>query len=154
MSQKPYRLGAIAYVLDGNSRLLLVQLNSYHKNEWNMPGGGRVEGEDANQNAVRELKEELDIRDSELELIGVSKDPLKYDFPPEMAQRGEPIALKYAGQKKDQVIFKSNITRDLEMDITEIRDYKWCSVEELKDHLVFPGQYDGTIAVLGEFDLF
>ena len=152
MSQKPYRLGAIAYVLNEDDQLLLVQLNSYKKNEWNMPGGGREGDEGASQNATRELKEELGIVDEELELIGISKNPLKYDFPAEMEQRGEPIALKYAGQKKDQVVLKCDLARELEIDGNEIHDYKWCTIDELEGHLMFPGQYDDAIAVLKEFN--
>ena len=154
MTKKPYRLGAIAFVINEKNQLLIVQLNSYGENEWNMPGGGREQGEGATNNAMRELREELDIKESELQLVGVSNNPLQYDFPPEMEQKGEPIALNYAGQRKDQVVFKANIKRELEVNTGEIRSYMWCHVSKLKNYLIFPKQYEGTVTVLEEFNLF
>ena len=105
------------------------------------------------ENARRELKEELGLKESELQLVGISKNPLQYDFPPEMRQREEPIALIYAGQKKDQVVFKTSLIRSLKIDTGELRDYMWCPISKLEKYLIFPRQYEGTVAALEEFKL-
>lgn len=153
MLKKPYRLGAIAFVVNSSDEVLLVQLNSYGNQDWNMPGGGREGKEGATQNAIRELNEELGIQENELQLLGISSKLLQYDFPKEMLQNKELIALTYAGQKKDQVVFRTNLKRILDINRLEIHRYKWCSITKLNKYLNFPGQYNNAINVLKEFGL-
>lgn len=153
MTQKLYRLGAIAFIVNKTKRLLIVQLNSYSKDEWTMPGGGRKHGESVTQNITRELWEELGIKESELQLVGVSRNLLLYNFPSKMIQKREPIALNYTGQKKNQIVFKTNMERNLEIDKKELRKYMWCPISDLEKYLIFPGQYKNAMAILAEFKI-
>ena len=55
--------GARAVIIDGKSRVLMVKQRHEGRDIWMVPGGGIEEGENAEQAAIREVKEEtgLDI---------------------------------------------------------------------------------------------
>jgi 8-oxo-dGTP pyrophosphatase MutT (NUDIX family) len=55
----PVSLGAVALVLDGEGRVLLVR-HSYNPG-WRLPGGGVGRGEPPNRAVLRELKEEVGL---------------------------------------------------------------------------------------------
>lgn len=154
IKNRPYRIGAIAFVQNSNGELLLVQHNDYLDNEWNFPGGGREKSETPVENATRELKEELGIDAVDLELIGVSRIVLKYDFPEVMVKNKDPIAVKFRGQQKEQVVFRYKaIDKQLQIEPREIKRYKWCAIPELNKHLLFEKQHDNASRVLDEFGM-
>ena len=152
---KPYRLGTYGYILDSSKRLLLVQHNSYRDNEWSLPGGGRKNGEDALQNIYRELSEELGIHEQDLTLVGVSKQAIQYDFPGEMLRNNDPMAAKYAGQRKDQVVFTchASLEESIVMDQSELKSHMLCPLDKLDSYLLFPGQAQEARRVLAEFNI-
>lgn len=59
MSQKIILAGCA--VFDDNKRLLVIHRNKGNNVQWEMPGGKIDKGETAQQTAIRELKEELNI---------------------------------------------------------------------------------------------
>jgi len=145
-SEYPYRVGAVAYILNNKGQLLLVQLINYGANEWNIPGGGRDDGESAEQNILRELKEELFIEPNDLKLIGRPIKPLKYEFPPELANER-----KQRGQIKDQFVFKYLLEQPkLAYDKSEIKAAMWCDLDKLSYYLLFPGQLQTVTDTLAE----
>lgn len=154
IKNRPYRIGAIAFVQNSNGELLLVQHKDYLDNEWNFPGGGREKDETPVENATRELKEELGIDAVDLELIGVSRIVLRYGFPEVMVKKKDPIAVKYRGQQKDQIVLRYKaMHKQLQIDPREIKRYKWCAIPELNKHLLFEGQNNNASKVLNEFGL-
>ena len=139
-SDKPYRKGVNAIIIDKDNHFLLIQKNGYRENEWNFPGGGREKGETLEENLFRELKEELNVGRAEFEIIGISPYKTKYDYPAELAlkinegkyrgQSFEQVALRFIGEKK-KLVFNPK----------EFRAHKWVKADELINYLVFPNQY-------------
>jgi putative (di)nucleoside polyphosphate hydrolase len=150
----PYRVGAIGIVFDKNDKVLIAQNNSYGSKEWSFPGGGRKPSESAEQNILRELSEELGVDASNLKIIVKSRFDVKYDFPEKMRVDKSPSALKYRGQKKEQffVRFVGN-KKNISINRTELRKYKWVSADDLKNYLIFRdgGQYEEAVQALNEY---
>lgn len=154
-TDKPYRLGAIAYIYNPATKsLLLVQLNSYKEDEWNMPGGGREPGETAEQNVIREIREELDLTQPDYIIKAQAPEPLTYDFPPEFMHSNHPRAAMYRGQMKDRFLLYSSIDiSEIHVNTDELRDAFWCPVDRLAEYLKFPHQLQDTIGALQQFDV-
>lgn len=149
-SDKPYRKGVNAIIFDDQDRLLIIQKHIYKPNEWNFPGGGREEGETLEENLFREIKEELGVNKDKFEIIGVSHQPMAYDYPPELA--GKINGGKYRGQAYDQVVLRYLGTKEgLSFDTREYKDHRWVKAEELASHLVNPGQYENYKIVIDNF---
>lgn len=140
ISNKPYRLGVNAIILDKDDNFLLVQKNGYKENEWNFLGGGREEGETLEQNLFRELNEELETIQSDYEMIGISTHKIEYDYPADTAMRVN--GGKYRGQSYDQVILRFiGDKAKLVFNSNEFKTHKWVKAKELVSNLVFPNQY-------------
>lgn len=145
-SKKNYRKGVLAIIVDQQDQFLIVQLQSYYKTDWNFVGGGAEESETPEENLRRELFEELGITNTDYEIISKSPKPQQYDFPePVLKQNG----VLYHGQVKEQFLvrFKGNKNKII-LQEEEIREHKWVSFSELKNHLNFPGQYDNALQTL------
>ena len=54
--------GVRAIVLDDRQRMLLVRQRHEGRDIWMVPGGGIEEGENAEEAAIREIREETDLR--------------------------------------------------------------------------------------------
>jgi putative (di)nucleoside polyphosphate hydrolase len=147
MEEKRYRKGIIAIILNDKNQFLLVQLNSYKENEWNFVGGGRDVGETAEANLYREIKEELNVSRENIQILGMSSNPLKYDFPEPTIKDG----ILYHGQIKDQFVVRvTGDLKDLHIQPEEIRQMKWVDFSELPKYLIFQNQYENAIEVLKE----
>jgi len=152
LKNRPYRIGAIAYIFDENNNVLIDQLTDYAYEDWNFPGGGREPGESALDNIYRELSEELNIQKNQLDLIKQSEKPIKYDFPIDMLQAQHISALLYKGQIKAQYIFKfTGDKSSIKIDPVEIRRIQWVRVTELKKFLTFPNQYQISIGTIKDY---
>lgn len=148
-SDKPYRKGVNAIIIDKDNNFLVIQKNLYRENEWNFSGGGRKEGETLEENLFRELKEEINANARDFEIIGISSHKTKYDYPPELAlkinggkyrgQSFEQVALRFIGNKK-KLVFAPK----------ELRTHKWARADELVNCLVFPNQYQDYKKIIDE----
>lgn len=155
-TEKPYRLGALAYIYHpSDNKILLVQLNGYKDDEWNVPGGGREKDESAEANIIREITEELGWTSDQFKLEKRAVNPLQYDFPPSLAESGNPVGLAFRGQQKDQFLvrFTGKDPDVILLQSEELKNAEWCSIDELDKRLKFPGQLDMTLAALKEFGL-
>lgn len=146
-----YRQGANAFILDQESRLLLVQLVDYGPDEWGVPGGGSEGDEDVLATAYREVNEEVGIEARQLTVVGIAKKLLIYDFPESMRTSGVAVAQQFKGQQKHQVVFSYDGPAKLTFDPKEVRDYRWARREHLAQYLLFPDQHANAEAVLSEF---
>jgi len=112
-SNLPYRQGANAFIVDETeSYLLIVQKQSYADNQWDVPGGGKENGETPQQTVIRELEEELGLKN----VAVIQKSPLinRYEWPLEIIEdyyknRG----LLYRGQEKHQFLIKLDMSTPL-----------------------------------------
>jgi len=150
MSKYPYRKGANAFVVLGNE-FLIVQKSNYGDNQWDVPGGGIDEGESVEEGMIRELTEELGT--DKFEVLGQSDIVNRYDWPDEVIQQSFRKKGKwYGGQDKYQFLVKfTGNKEDIKFQKDEIKKIKWITEEELKDHLVFEGQWENAKKVLNNF---
>jgi len=139
-TNKPFRKGVNAIIIDQDDNFLLIQKNHYKENEWNFLGGGKEGQETLEQNLLRELEEELGVSFDNFEILGVSSYKIEYDYPVELAIKINEN--KYRGQSYEQVIlrFKGD-KKKLVFTPTEFRANKWVKPNQLIMYLVFPNQY-------------
>ena len=147
----PYRQGAIAYILNKNNELLLVQHAAYRENEWRQPGGGIEPGENAVEAALREVEEELHIIKEQLELVGVSKIINEYDFPDDVLEANFAKGRFFIGQQQQQILFRVVDDLTIFLDLHEIRQYVFAPLDKLGTYLLFPNQFKKTSLVIEEF---
>jgi len=139
-SNKPYRKGVNAVVIDRDNSFLLVQKNGYKDNEWNFLGGGREDGETLEQNLFREINEEIGSERSDFEIIGTSTHKIEYGYPPDTVLKIH--GGKYRGQSYDQAILRFVGKKDkLIFTTKEFKAHKWVKAKDLVKHLIFPNQY-------------
>lgn len=74
--QQPARIGAAAIITNDRGDLLLVH-HTYGPRNWELPGGGREEGESAADTVAREVREETELTVIRSELAGVYYEPAK-----------------------------------------------------------------------------
>lgn len=149
--QYPYRQGVIAFILNVNGELLLVQHAKYKDNEWRQPGGGIEIGESEMEAAFREVDEELGIKNTDLELLGVSKEVNQYDFPQNILEENVAKGRNFRGQEQRQVLFRLAGEPVIKTDEHEIKRYTFVAISELDQYLVFPNQYDKTMLAINDF---
>lgn len=153
MNNYPYRKGANAFVLDKNNLFLLVQKQTYDKNQWDIPGGGIDNDENPESCILRELKEELGSTDFKI----IKKSPFndKYEWPKKAQEHGFTKYGKWwKGQEKYQFIVRfTGKKNSLILQETEIRKIKWVAYSELKKHLIFNGQWENAKKVLENFGI-
>lgn len=148
-----YRIGTVAFVLNKENKILLVQKNIFKRNEWDGPGGGVDVGENADETIIRELREELGS--DKFKIMKCSRKLDKYDWPLEVVKkrlldhgktfRGQirkQYLVKFFGEDKEIIIQKE-----------EIRKYIWVEIKDLKKYLVFPGYFEKVKSLLEEFGI-
>lgn len=142
------RKKSIAFIFNEDKEFLLVQLQSYGPNHWNMPGGGIDEGEDVKTAIKRELKEELGT--DKFEIIEVSKIKNQYDWPDfVIADRIIKKNQYFKGQEQTQFLVKFTGKKDeLKLQEEEIRQHKWVKYGDLEQYLIFPDQWDNFKEVI------
>lgn len=149
----PYRDNVGIVVMRGD-KFLLVQLNEWSDKFWKFPQGGCDVGEEPEKTALREFEEELGSKS--IKIRHKSQFQNVYDFSDEKI---EVTGKRWRGQR--QTFFVAEFVGEndeLVPDPKEIRAFRWCSREELKDYIfhedaIFLGYYDFILKVLDEFGL-
>lgn len=143
-----YRQKTAAIVLNRQNQILLVQLQSYGENDWNIPGGELEESESPKQGLLRELEEELGT--DKFEIVEKSAIKNQYDWPDfVVAKRLREHGTTYRGQQQIQFIIRfTGDESQIELQDEEIRKLKWVDYEDLKDNLNFPGQRENIEKVI------
>jgi putative (di)nucleoside polyphosphate hydrolase len=123
---------------------------------WQMPQGGIDENEDPYRAALRELREETNIRS--VEKLGEIAGWLTYDIPRDIV--GQAWGGKYRGQKQKWYALRFT-GEDAEIDIAhlasghepEFIDWRWVEISELPELVVpFKRQtYERVVAEFGKF---
>ncbi len=102
------------------------------RGQWQFPQGGIEEGESIIEAAKRELAEETSV--SSTEVVAVIDTPLKYDFPPKVAER-----FHKKGQAMNWVLFRfvgSESEINLQTKEPEFRNWKWVDIDEALQKIV------------------
>lgn len=103
---------------------------------WQMPQGGIDEGEDIEQAALRELKEEIGT--NKASLIKIHDQKIKYDLPPHLLEKlwnG-----KYKGQEQTWVAMRfDGADDDIQLDADdhpEFSQWQWVALDKTLDLIV------------------
>jgi len=154
-NELPLTKGVIAYIVDDQEQILLSQNVNYGTEDWTFPGGEIDDGESEEEAIRRELFEEFQISNNDIELIARAKKPLEYNFSERYRNRVASTRVKkHRGQSKVQFYFKFIGNKNsLVLNNKELRQYKWVKIRDLNNYLHFQNQYQETTKVLKEFNL-
>jgi len=142
-----YRKGISALIVNEKNEFLLVNLISFEEKYYAIPGGGLEEGETLEKTSYREINEELGIEEEYLDLVGISSNPIKYNFIVPKIKEGK----KYIGSERHFFAFRFNGSdEDIKLAQDEVRAYKWVHLSDLNKYLLFESQLDDTIEKIKE----
>ena len=143
-----FRKGVSAIIINDKDEFLLVNLESFENKYFAIPGGG-VEDEETLKDAVyRELKEELEINEKHLKIVGQSNIPIRFKFKVIKMNRG---GKDYEGSERYFFGFKFiGNDKDIKLKENEVRAYKWVPIERLRDYLLFDNQLQETLEKIKE----
>lgn len=101
----------------------------YGQHSWQFPQGGIDQGETAEQAMYRELNEEVGLNPSDVEILGVTKNWVRYKLPKRLIRQGSnPVCI---GQKQKwfllQLTCKENDVDLMKSGHPEFDDWRWVS---------------------------
>jgi len=125
--ESEYRLNVGLIIINNKGKLLLCKRKK--SNNWQFPQGGVDTGEKSEDAALRELYEEVGIKERSIKKIYVSKTWYKYDVP-EVKKFRNFLQDNFRGQKQKWFMFE--LIEDVKIDFTndpnpEFDDYMWSS---------------------------
>jgi putative (di)nucleoside polyphosphate hydrolase len=143
-----YRKGVSALIINKNNEVLIVNLQSFATHFFAIPGGGVDAGEELIDAAYREINEELGIKKEQLEFITSSDESIKVIYKEKKITRD---GIEYDGMERFFFGFRFiGEDSDIVLQPEEVRTYKWVSLSDLKDYLLFDNQLEETTGKLLE----
>jgi len=143
-----YRKGVSAIIINNKNEFLLVNLESFEDRYFAIPGGGIKEGETLRDAVYRELCEELGIIENNLQIVGKSDIPVRFKYKEIKLNRD---GVEYEGSERYFFGFKFiGDNSEIKPKDGEVRTYKWVSVGELKNYLLFDNQLQETLEKIKE----
>ncbi len=137
MTDKNLRNNVMAFIFDESARILIWKYNS-PKPSWTFPKWWLNENEDEIEWLFREIREELDIQESELELVHVHHKPIIKYFTDEEIEWKIKNKWEYFIWKSEKVFMLEFIWNTDYIDTSktnELSGYKFISFNELKDFM-------------------
>lgn len=131
----PYRPCVGILLLNKAGQVFVAKRIDTELDAWQMPQGGIDQGEEPEQAALRELKEEIGT--NEATIIAATEDWLSYDLPDHLL--GKVWKGKYRGQKMKWFVMRyegkdSHI--NIETEHPEFCQWQWLAMEELAERIV------------------
>lgn len=143
-----YRKGVSALIINRNNEILIVNLQSFATHFFAIPGGGVDKDEELIDAAYREINEELGIKKELLEFVKSSDESIKVIYKEKKITRD---GIEYDGMERFFFGFRFiGEENDIVIEPEEVRVYKWVSLPDLKDYLLFDNQLEETTAKLLE----
>ena len=102
IDQEGYRPNVGIVILNDNNKVLWAKRAA--EDAWQFPQGGINEGESLKEAMYRELMEEVGLSPNHVEIIGKTKDWLRYDVPRQWVRRDS--YARYRGQKQIWFLLK------------------------------------------------
>lgn len=137
-----FRKGVSALIINKKQEFLLVNLVSFEPHFFAVPGGGLEDDESLMEAAYREVEEEVGISKKSLQFIGQCKEPLQFKFKTIKLNRD---GKEYEGSARYFFGFQFTGTDDeIKLQESEVRMYKWVSVDTFKSYLLFDNQLEET----------
>ena len=102
IDQEGYRPNVGIVILNDNNKVLWAKRAA--EDAWQFPQGGINEGESLKEAMYRELMEEVGLSPNHVEIIGQTKDWLRYDVPRQWVRRDG--YARYRGQKQIWFLLK------------------------------------------------
>lgn len=139
MSDLPYRPCAGFMLVNADGKVLVGErIDPGAHGFWQMPQGGIDKGEEPQQAALRELKEETGIGPDLVEIIAPASRPLLYDLPPELL--GKVWKGKFRGQEQHWYLGRF-LGSDDDINLgahhpPEFHAYRWVEPDQLPDLIV------------------
>ncbi|MBA3958324.1 MAG: NUDIX domain-containing protein [Parachlamydiaceae bacterium] len=120
----------------GAWQVLLIQHGTGH---WSFPKGHPEAGEEPQQTAIRELEEETGLRIKKF----ISENQFKETYQ---------FMWKSVYIHKTVTYFLAEVTGEVVVQVEEIKDAKWVSVEEAAQHVTFPAARQICLQVFQELN--
>ena len=102
IDKEGYRPNVGIVILNDNNKVLWAKRAA--EDAWQFPQGGINEGESLEEAMYRELMEEVGLSPNHVEIIGQTKDWLRYDVPRQWVRRDSHA--RYRGQKQIWFLLK------------------------------------------------
>lgn len=102
IDQEGYRPNVGIVILNEHNQVLWAKRVA--EDAWQFPQGGINEGESLEEAMYRELMEEVGLSPNHVEILGKTKDWLRYDVPKKWVRRDG--AIRYRGQKQIWFLLK------------------------------------------------
>jgi putative (di)nucleoside polyphosphate hydrolase len=138
IDEQGYRPNVGIVLINDDARVFWAKRRN--SNGWQFPQGGVHSNETPEQAMYRELREEVGLEPQHVEMLGRTRDWLRYDIPEEFRRRGNNDPRPgFRGQK--QVWFLLRLTgsdRDVRLDTShkpEFEDWRWidywCALDDI-----------------------
>ena len=130
LSALPYRKGVGVMLLNRRGYVFVAQRIDSADAAWQMPQGGIDRGETPRAAALRELEEETGT--AKAEVIGETRDWLRYDLPADLVPRV--WKGRYRGQEQKWFAMRflgEDSDTDIATEHPEFSDWRWVSVDAL-----------------------
>ena len=131
MNKLPLRPNVCMILVSKDAKIFLGE-RSHEPGHWQFPQGGAEVAWSLEENALRELHEELGVPISSLRVIKQLDGLHEYEWStPPVSAFG-----KWRGQSQRFFLVKF-IGDDSEIDLShedELADWRWCSIEEVREH--------------------
>lgn len=153
----PYRQGVIGFIINKEGKFFIAKRCPrpsddyfFYIEHWQPPQGGISAGETAEQAILKEVREETGMR---AEIIARCAGVHQYDWNVAfMKKKGK--GYHFRGQQKSVFLLKYNGDgSDIKVDNTELCDYRWVDLEELKK-MIHPMRRPSLEILLSEVNNF